>query len=396
MARERLFTRPFILVSLTNLVQGMSFFLFIHLPRYLEELGANEVLIGVIIGVTAISSILARPTIGTIMDSKGRRPVILVGTVVNFGAILLYLTVSSLGPWIYVVRIIHGISEASLFTSLFTYGADVVPESRRTEGLALFGVSGLLPIAFGGLLGDIVLANGGFDQLFLTAAGFAFAAIVFAVWLPERAPALGQVEEKKGFFAAIRRPDLLPIWFIVGFFSFVLTGYFTFLRTFIDDVGIGSVGLFFGFYAGTAIALRLAFAWLPARVGEKKVLFPALIAIAVGFVLLARVQTPLDVAVAGVLCGAGHGYAFPILFGFTVTRSPDADRGSTLAFFTALFDIGVLVGGPVLGVIISLSGYPAMYGFAAAVMAVATVIYWRWDRRYDHEDIAEDVRAPAR
>ncbi len=393
MARDRLFTRPFVLVSLTNLVQGMSFFLFIHLPRYLEDLGANEVLIGVIIGVTAISSILARPAIGTIMDTWGRRPVILVGTVVNFGAILLYLTVSSLGPWIYVVRIIHGISEASLFTSLFTYGADVVPESRRTEGLALFGVSGLLPIAFGGLLGDIVLSRGGFDQLFLTAAGFAFAAILFAVWLPERAPALGDKEEKKGFFAAIRRPDLLPIWFIVGFFSFVLTGYFTFLRTFIDDVGIGSVGLFFGFYAGTAIALRLAFAWLPARVGEKKVLFPALIAIAVGFVLLARVQTPLDVAVAGVLCGAGHGYAFPILFGFTVTRSPDVDRGSTLAFFTALFDIGVLVGGPMLGVIISVSGYPAMYSFAAVVMAISTVIYWRWDRRYDYEDKAEDVRA---
>ena len=61
------------------------------------------------------------------------------------------------------------------------------------------------------------------------------------------------------------------------------------------------------------------------------------------------------------LCGAGHGYAFPILFGFTVTRSPVAVRGATLSFFTALFDIGVLIGGPVLGVIISVSGYPAMY-----------------------------------
>ena len=72
----------------------------------------------------------------------------------------------------------------------------------------------------------------------------------------------------------------------------------------------------------------------------------------------------------------------------------DADRGSALAFFTALFDIGVLVGGPMLGVIISVSGYPAMYGFAAVVMAVSTVIYWRWDRRYDYKDQAEDVPAP--
>lgn len=382
-------------MSLANLFQGMSFFLFIHLPRYLEDLGANAVLIGVIIGVTAIASILSRPTIGTIMDTRGRRPVILVGNVVNVGAILLYLTVSSLGPWIYIVRIIHGVAEASLFTALFTYGADVVPASRRTEGLALFGVSGLLPIAFGGILGDIVLSRAGFDELFLTAAAFAFGALIISLWLPERAPALDESDEKTGYFAAIRRPDLLPIWLIIGVFSFVLTGYFTFLRTFIDEVGIGSVGLFFAFYAGTAIALRLAFAWLPARIGEKKVLFPALAAIAIGFVLLARVQTPTDIAIAGVLCGAGHGYAFPILFGFTVTRSPAAVRGATLSFFTALFDIGVLIGGPVLGIIISVSGYPAMYSFAAIAMTIGTVVYWRWDRRYDAADRDEDVPAAA-
>ena len=141
---------------------------------------------------------------------------ILVGNVVNVGAILLYLTVSSLGPWIYVVRIIHGVAEASLFTALFTYGADVVPASRRTEGLALFGVSGLLPIAFGGILGDIVLSRAGFDELFLTAAAFAFGALVISLWLPERAPALDDSEEKTGYFAAIRSPDLLPIWFIIG------------------------------------------------------------------------------------------------------------------------------------------------------------------------------------
>jgi len=145
-----------------------------------------------------------------------------------------------------------------------------VPASRRTEGLALFGVSGLLPIALGGLLGDVVLAEAGFDELFLTAAASAFGALIISLWLPERAPALEDTGAKTGYFEAIRRPDLLPIWFIIGAFSLVLTGYFTFLRTFIDEVGIGSVGLFFAFYAGTAITLRLAFAWLPARVVRRR------------------------------------------------------------------------------------------------------------------------------
>ena len=122
----------------------------------------------------------------------------------------------------------------------------------------------------GGLLGDVVLTEAGFDELFLTAAASAFGALIISLWLPERAPALEDTGAKTGYFEAIRRPDLLPIWFIIGAFSLVLTGYFTFSRTFIDEVGIGSVGLFFAFYAGTAITLRLAFAWLPARVVRRR------------------------------------------------------------------------------------------------------------------------------
>jgi len=79
MPKERLFTRDFILVSIANLFQGMSFFLFIHLPRFLAEMGADEVLIGVLIGVTALASIAIRPLVGRIMDTRGRRPVILAG-----------------------------------------------------------------------------------------------------------------------------------------------------------------------------------------------------------------------------------------------------------------------------------------------------------------------------
>lgn len=87
-----------------------------------------------------------------------------------------------------------------------------------------------------------------------------------------------------GVFRSDPSPRSAAIWFIIGAFSLVLTGYFTFLRTFIDEVGIGSVGLFFAFYAGTAIALRLAFAWLPARVVRRR---PSALALAAAVVMAA-------------------------------------------------------------------------------------------------------------
>lgn len=383
MPKDPILTRDFLLVFVANLLQGLSFFLFIHLPRFLTDLGADEVEIGLLIGVTAVAAIASRPTIGRVMDTKGRRPVIITGGILNVVAIFLYLTVTSLGSWLYVVRIMHGVSEGLMFTALFTYGADVVPASRRTEGLALFGVSGFIPMALGGLLGDLILQWAGFNELFLTAAAFGIGAWFIGVALPERSPHLDDAQKGAGFLSAVRQRDLLPIWWMTGIFSVVLTSYFTFLRTFVDDNGFGSVGAFFVAYSATAILLRLFFAWLPERVGEKRVLFPSLVSLGVGFLVLALAGDGTAVIVAGVLTGAGHGYAFPILFGFTLNRAPVADRGSALAFFTALFDVGVLIGGPMLGLIITRSGYPAMYTASAVVLLAGTVTYAVWDKKHD-------------
>ena len=376
---DRLMTRPFALVSLANLANGLSFNLFLHLPGYLTDLGADEVEIGFIIGVAAVASILIRPAIGAAMDTRGRRSVIIAGNVLSMGAVLLYLTVDSIGPWVFAVRIIHGLSEAVLFSALFTYGADVVPRSRLTEGLALFGASGLVPIALGGLLGDFILGSWDFQQLFLVAFAFAVVSFVASIPLPE--PDLGaHHEERRGFLSAVFQGDLAPLWWITGVFAFSLTAYFTFLKTFVEETGFGTVGLFFSTYVAMAVGVRLTLAWLPDRVGPKRVFFPAMGSLAAGLVVLALASGSADVAVAGLLCGVGHGFGFPILYGFVIRRAGVQDRGSAVAIFTSLFDVGTLVGGPALGAIIAFSGYPAMFAAAAALLAVGAGIFFTWDR----------------
>lgn len=382
MSREPLFTRPFVLCSLANLAQGLAFNLFLHFPGFLNELGASDVEVGALFGLTGVTAVVARPPIGRVMDQRGRRPVILLGNAINVVAVALYLTVDRVGPALVAIRMVHGLSEAMLFTALFTYAADTVPRDRRTQGLAMFGVSGMLPIALAGLIGDLVLARAGYTQLFGVALACAVAAALLALPLHDLPRPDVEREPARGFRAALAQPDLRPLWWITGIFATALAAVFTFLKRYVDETGLGTVGSFFSAYAGTALVLRVFLGWLPDRLGAKRVLFPVLFSLASAFAALAAARTPATVVGAGVLFGIGHGFTFPILFGIVVTRARVADRGSAMGIFTALFDVGLVVGGPVFGAVITLAGFPAMFGAACALVVAGTGVFLAWDARY--------------
>ncbi len=377
---EPLITRSFALAWLASLFMGLSYMLFLHFPEYLDGLGASEVEIGAIFAATAVAAIAVRPAVGRAMDLQGRRRVIIAGNVVNVIALTLYLTVNAVDAWAYGVRLVHGIAGAILFTSLFTYGADIIPAARRVQGLALFGVSGLLPIGLAGVIGEVILSVSDFDGLFLAALAFAVVAGLLTIPLPEQ-PADTAGGPRRSFLAPILQADLAPLWVITLVFSAAVQAYFVFMKTFTIEEGFGSVGLFFACYASTAIGLRILAGWLPDRVGQKRVLFPAFAALIAGFVVLAAARSAVGIAVAGVLCGAGHGYAFPITFGMVVSRARPAERGSALAAYTALFDVALLVSGPAFGAVIALLSYRAMWLVAGAVLAAGVAGFAWWDRR---------------
>ena len=120
-------------------------------------------------GTQALGAILAWPLVGRAMDARGRRVVILSGAVLFLAVAGLYLSIDALGPRIHAIRLLDGVAGIMWYSALFTYAADLVPAERRTQGLALFGVSGLVPIGLAAYSGDVILAAATYRELFLVA-----------------------------------------------------------------------------------------------------------------------------------------------------------------------------------------------------------------------------------
>jgi predicted MFS family arabinose efflux permease len=380
LARERIWTAGFTATFATHFILSLGFWSFVHLPGFLEGLGARETQIGLIVGTLSVSAIVNRPWIGRLMDLRGRRPVLLAGSALNVVAVSLYLTIDSLGPWIYAVRVIHGISEAALFSVVFTIAADLVPASRRTEGIAVFGISGLLPLSLGGVMGDWILERWDYQMLFSVGAILGFIAFVLALPIRESRPASDGESESTEFVALLLQRSLLPLWLMTLGFTIGLTSYFTFLKTYIGELQVGSVGLFFLAYSIASVVLRVFFAWLPERLGPKRALVPSLLALVAGLLLLAHAESSAMIVISGVMCGMGHAYAFPILSALVVNRAGPRDRGVAMTLFTSLFDAGILLGAPLLGAFVEASGYTVMYTVAAMGVVAFTCAFYAVDR----------------
>src|ERR1700732_4556295 len=112
---------------------------------------------GIFAFVWAAMQFVFAPVMGALSDRFGRRPVVLLS---NFGLGCDYLLMA-LAPtlsWLFVGRVISGISAAS-FATAAAYIADVTPPEKRAKGFGLlsaaFGVGFVLGRASGGILGAI-------------------------------------------------------------------------------------------------------------------------------------------------------------------------------------------------------------------------------------------------
>ena len=96
--REPIFTRNFIFITLINLFIFFSFqMIFPTLPIYINHLGGNDAVIGLVMGVFTVTSLLTRPLAGWALDTVGRRRVFIIGLVVLLICALSYSFATAVG-----------------------------------------------------------------------------------------------------------------------------------------------------------------------------------------------------------------------------------------------------------------------------------------------------------
>lgn len=97
------------------------------------------------------------PIQGALSDHFGRRPVILLSNL-GLGLDFILMAVANTLPWLFIGRILSGITSAS-FSTANAYIADVTPPDQRAKAFGMigmaFGLGFVLSPAIGGTLGEI-------------------------------------------------------------------------------------------------------------------------------------------------------------------------------------------------------------------------------------------------
>ncbi len=377
-----LWTRDFVLLTVAHFLQALGYATLILLPLYLAHLGASRTQIGTIMSTAAMGGLLFRPLVGWSLDVFGRRPTLAVGTVVLVVAMWLVGAVESLGPLIYVHRVLVGIGGGALFTGYFAFAADMIPSSRRTEGIALFGISGLLPIAVNPFVESLGIEP---VQLrwFLPMIGVLIAMSLPLLWVvkePVRATPVAQegTRAKVSFTEvsrALRRRPLWSVWIATAVFAGMVALFMAFATVAASASGAESPASLWLTYAFGAVSVRLFGARLPDRVGPANLVAPALASYSAAMLLCAWAPSGLAFVMAGFLAGLGHGYCFPVLTSQVVSRAPEHLRGSALSMFTALWSAASLCMTPAFGLVADLWDDRTMFALAA-VVAVVGLSLW--------------------
>ncbi len=365
----------FVLCFAANLAQSTAFYLFLHFPGHVYALGAGAVDIGWLAAGTAFAAMAVSPMVGGWLDRGRRKPVLLMGLTANLLLCGAFLLTDAL-PALFALRFAHGAVETLLIVAFIAYAADLVPDAQRARGYALFGVSAMAAVGLGALLGDAVLTSGAYTGLFSTALLLTAASMLMSAFLPGTTATAGHhaAQAPRGWWATLRHPPLLGVWLLIVAFFFSMIAVFVFLKTWVQSTGIGSMGLFFALYAGTAIVLRLVGGGLPDRSGYRRAAMLALLFYAAGLATLSLTGSTTTFCAAALLCGVGHGFGYPSLLALTTSRAGPADQGSAVAIFNVLDDGAALAAGPALGYVVAAYGYPAMFATGAALLVACIAV----------------------
>jgi len=373
--KEKIWTKDFILIVFANFFIFLGFQMTLPtIPLFVENLGGNDQLIGYVVGIFTFSALLLRPFAGNLLETKGR------GIVYMIGLAIFVLSVGSFGfltsiAMLFLMRVIQGVGWGFSTTASGTIATDLIPASRRGEGMGYFGLSGNLALAFGPSLG-LALAHPdilSFKYFFLICAGLGLVALLLSSRVK-----LKKVEKKavkaKGKLDVFEKNALRPS-ILLFFITVTFGGIASFLPLYTAEKHIEGIQMYFLVYALALMATRTFAGQLYDRRGHQAVFIPGAIFILVAMILLAWLPNSTVLFIAAALYGLGFGSVQPALQAWAIEKSPMNRRGMANATFFSFFDLGVGLGAMVFGQIGHLFGYSSIYKTAAISVFISMLLY---------------------
>ncbi|NQX12266.1 MFS transporter [Microbacteriaceae bacterium VKM Ac-2855] len=375
--RDPLWTGPFVLLLISATFMYLSTFMLTPtLPLFAEDTGAGGIEIGgLIVAAYTLGSLLPRLLWGRLTDTWGRRRVYLTGAAI-ITIISPLFGVAAILPLIMALRFVQGAGFSASSTAASTMAADLVPATRRSEGLGLYALANTVGMAIGPELGLHMLQQFGHAALFATSAVTGVLAIGIGFWLSyERRHAVTAPATATATGSRLIERSAIPACLLFLFIVMPYGAITAYVAAYGIDRGVTNVGLYFTVFAIALLVVRLGVGRFADRRGTAAVLLPSFALMFAGLIVFWWADGLLVFLVSAVFFGLGYGAALPTVQAAAYTLSPPDRRGAVSATVFATSDIAYGIGAILLGAAIPLVGYAAAFTALAAFVVVALVLY---------------------
>ncbi len=316
--------------------------------------GEPDWLVGLVVGAMGISGMLTRPLVGVWVDGGNRRRWQRLGGVLTIVAYVGYA--ASPNPWVILFfRLVHGVAMGLFTTAQLAIVSGMLTERRRGLGMGLYQSANAISQIYGAPLMVALALGWSFSAAFGISAVFSAAAVLTAVFIPDvegvrlaAAPARARVW--------VTKPAVAPA---LVFLSMTTTvgAVQAFLPLFAIERGLGNVGLFYTVWGLALLVSRALSGALSDRVGRTAVILPSL---ALGSLALFMITTSTSQAMllsAAVVYGLSFAAVQVTALALIIDRTPPEGRGGGAATYTMAWDVGAVVGGILLGLVIDATSY---------------------------------------
>ena len=383
--RERLWNRNYCRVMTANFALFFAFYLLTPLlPLYLvERFDATKDVVGLVLSGYTLTALLARPFSGFLVDSFPRKRVLMVCYALFFIFFGGYLGASSLLLFT-IVRTLHGAPFGALTVANSTMAIDVLPSSRRNEGIGYYGLSNNLAMAIAPTVAIYLYkATDNFELLFwlaLLIAGLGMAVDAGVKNGESKPHAPVRPKGEKVRWVSMDRFFLVRGWLLavnMVFFGFCFGVMSNYLAIYSKEVmGItGGTGTWFLLLSIGLVCSRLQGA---KALREGKLVMNAsegVVISSVAYLVFVLFPNSFGYYASAILLGLGNGHVWPAFQNMIISMAHHNERGTANSTLLISWDVGIGVGVLAGGFVAERMGYKAAFWMVAIAQLVGMAIF---------------------